>query len=91
MGCAVCERFLLQPGVCQLRTCPALSCRRNAALPLPPGRRAERSNVAGLKEQLGVVKEAVAKEQELSEKIRREAMSAAASAARQVRCRAGAR
>jgi hypothetical protein len=41
--------------------------------------------VSELKSQLGSVKEAVAKEQELGEKLRREAAAAAESAQRQVR------
>jgi hypothetical protein len=46
---------------------------------------AERSAVSQLETQLGTVKEAVAREQELAEKLRREASAAAESAARQVR------
>ncbi|PRW44327.1 flagellar attachment zone 1-like [Chlorella sorokiniana] len=45
---------------------------------------AERGNVGELKTQLGVVKEAVQREQDLSDKIRKEAMSAAAAASRQI-------
>lgn len=51
---------------------------------LPACPDAERNNVSDLKSQLSTVQEAVTREQDLSEKIRREAMSAAASAARQV-------
>lgn len=52
--------------------------------PPPRGPAAERSTVDELKSQLGSVKEAVEKEQELSEKLRREAAAAAESAQRQV-------
>lgn len=68
----------VHPYLQQPTACPAI-CASFACLP------AEQGNVSNLKNQLGTVKEAVQKEQGVVEKLRREAMAAAASAQRQVR------